>query len=493
LDNLLLTSVVASLAERLADVTLEDVRQESGHRFRLCWRVQSGDESRFTVLSLAPESPWIGELLHRPSRKRAATGTLAATLRRLLDGKRLASVSKPTIDRWVQFLFTSGEQLIVELAVHGANLVLIDAEGRLVESLRRPKRAAARLSPGEPWRPPSLPAAAIERLEAELASERDAVGELLESSAGSFDSSRPVSVLVATIFDDEERQKFGDDRRRGLLQILKRERRRLSQALTKAQRDRENFKDPERYQRWAIALLAGLSQSRRLANGIQVPDPEAHDGADLIVPAEPGVAPAKVAERLFNRHRRALRGQQRAAERAQQLAAQLQRVEEIFAAEELSPSPERELEASMRAAGLAVGLRHEGRAARIDRHRRLPRLEGVRVYTATSGETILAGKGGKENHRLTFRLASPDDFWFHALGLPGAHVILRNPERQKSPSRDSLLEAASVAAFHSDASGEEWVDVQWTIRKNVKKPRQAAMGTVVLKRFETLRVRPGLP
>lgn len=487
MDNQLLNAVVESLASRLATRRLEDVRQESGHRFRLCWGGVSGEDPLYVVISLDPESPWMGEVLQRPTRKRAASGSLAATLRRALEGQRLERLSKPTVDRWIQFEFASGARLIAELATHQSNIVLVDDGGRTVASLRRPKRATERLAPGGVWAPPTIPPAAARRLESELNRE----GGLLAEFA--IEGAPPLSVQIASHFDRGEREAFADERRNGLLQILKRERRRLTQAFRKAGRDRENFEDPERYQRWAVAILAGLSQARSHDHGVQLPDPEAPEGADLIIPTEPGLPLPKLAEKLFARHRRALRGQQRATERAQQLESQLRQLEQIAADDELSVIPEGELEARMRAAGLSVGLAPQGRAARLDRHRRLPRLEGVRIYTATSGESILAGKGGKENHRLTFKLAGAEDFWFHALGVPGAHVVLRNPDRLKRPAEETLREAAAVAAFHSDASNDEWVDIQWTLRKNVRKPRQAPMGTVVLKRFETVRVRPGLP
>jgi predicted ribosome quality control (RQC) complex YloA/Tae2 family protein len=105
---------------------------------------------------------------------------------------------------------------------------------------------------------------------------------------------------------------------------------------------------------------------------------------------------------------------------------------------------------------------------------------------------ILAGKGAKENHRLTFKLAAPHDFWLHAAGVTGAHVVLRNDTRERRPPAVALAEAAAVAAFHSEASSERQADVQWTQRKNVRKPRGASPGTVTVKRFETIRVRPGL-
>ena len=91
---------------------------------------------------------------------------------------------------------------------------------------------------------------------------------------------------------------------------------------------------------------------------------------------------------------------------------------------------------------------------------------------------------------MTFGLAGPDDFWFHAAERRGAHVVLRNDERLKQPPRSSLSEAAALAAWFSEGREESVVDVRWTRRKYVRRARGAPPGTVLLKRFETLRVRP---
>jgi predicted ribosome quality control (RQC) complex YloA/Tae2 family protein len=52
------------------------------------------------------------------------------------------------------------------------------------------------------------------------------------------------------------------------------------------------------------------------------------------------------------------------------------------------------------------------------------------------------------------------------------------------------VEAATLAALHSDARGSGIVPVVWTRRKHVNKPRKAAPGAVSPKHIETLMVEP---
>jgi predicted ribosome quality control (RQC) complex YloA/Tae2 family protein len=114
----------------------------------------------------------------------------------------------------------------------------------------------------------------------------------------------------------------------------------------------------------------------------------------------------------------------------------------------------------------------------------------VRVITSVDGFTILVGQTGRDNDRLTFKIAAPEDVWLHASGVPGAHVVIRASERGSAPPETTLREAAALAAWFSDARGNATVDVQWTRRKNVRRARGAAPGTVLVKRFEVVRVSP---
>jgi predicted ribosome quality control (RQC) complex YloA/Tae2 family protein len=117
----------------------------------------------------------------------------------------------------------------------------------------------------------------------------------------------------------------------------------------------------------------------------------------------------------------------------------------------------------------------------------------VRRYTSPDGLAILVGRSGEENDTLTFRVASPWDFWLHAAGRPGAHVVVRNPKRLKTLPERSLRVAAEIAAFHSGARQESKVEVHYTQRKHIHKKKGMPGGQVLLRRFRTIQVAPRLP
>jgi len=113
-------------------------------------------------------------------------------------------------------------------------------------------------------------------------------------------------------------------------------------------------------------------------------------------------------------------------------------------------------------------------------------------YALPGGYRVLAGKTDADNECLSLRVARPYDYWFHVHGLPGSHVVLQGPEGER-PDRETLKRAAAVAAYHSKARAGGVVPVTCTEARNVSKPRGSPVGTVQVRREQTLKVRPSLP
>jgi predicted ribosome quality control (RQC) complex YloA/Tae2 family protein len=105
------------------------------------------------------------------------------------------------------------------------------------------------------------------------------------------------------------------------------------------------------------------------------------------------------------------------------------------------------------------------------------------------GARVYVGRSPHGNADLTFRVARPDDLWFHARATPGAHVVL-HVDSQRAPHADELVRAAELAAYHSKARESEKVAVDYTERKHVRRQRNAPPGLVWYTNARTLTVRP---
>lgn len=108
-------------------------------------------------------------------------------------------------------------------------------------------------------------------------------------------------------------------------------------------------------------------------------------------------------------------------------------------------------------------------------------------YRTPSGADVYVGKNNLQNERLV-RSSDPNAIWMHAKGVPASHVILACAD----PSREDLSFAATVAAYHSDASASENVPVDYTQVRYVKKPSGARPGFVNYFHQHTLYVTPSL-
>jgi predicted ribosome quality control (RQC) complex YloA/Tae2 family protein len=103
------------------------------------------------------------------------------------------------------------------------------------------------------------------------------------------------------------------------------------------------------------------------------------------------------------------------------------------------------------------------------------------------GWEALVGTSAEGNATVTFDLAKGADLWFHARGVPGAHVILRGAA---DPPNDVLERAAELAALHSASRASSTVEVDVTQRKYVKKVPGGPPGLVRYANEHTLRVMP---
>ncbi|MDR1766094.1 MAG: NFACT RNA binding domain-containing protein [Lachnospiraceae bacterium] len=98
-------------------------------------------------------------------------------------------------------------------------------------------------------------------------------------------------------------------------------------------------------------------------------------------------------------------------------------------------------------------------------------------YISSDGFHMYVGKNNLQNEEITFRLADGDDWWFHAKGIPGSHVIVKTGGREL-PDR-AFEEAGALAAYYS--KGRDWdkVEIDYIQRKHVKKAAGSAPGFVI--------------
>jgi len=114
-------------------------------------------------------------------------------------------------------------------------------------------------------------------------------------------------------------------------------------------------------------------------------------------------------------------------------------------------------------------------------------------YIIENKYKVYVGKDSKNNDLLTTRFAKQNDYWFHARGASGSHVIIKVENTKEAIPKNVLKKAAALAAYHSKAKTAGVVPVAFTFKKYVVKKKGDPVGTVHLLREDVLLVRPEIP
>ncbi len=104
-------------------------------------------------------------------------------------------------------------------------------------------------------------------------------------------------------------------------------------------------------------------------------------------------------------------------------------------------------------------------------------------YRTADGYDIYVGRNNLQNEELTHKFATGNDWWFHAKGVPGSHVIVKATFENQATEWDMPDEvfeaAAALAAMYSKNKEQDKVEVDYLRKKHVKRPAGAETGFVV--------------
>ena len=109
-------------------------------------------------------------------------------------------------------------------------------------------------------------------------------------------------------------------------------------------------------------------------------------------------------------------------------------------------------------------------------------------FESTDGYPIYVGRNNRQNDELTFKLARKDDLWLHASKVHGSHVIISCGGT--TPPDDTVTQAAQLAAYYSETTAGQNIQVDATPVKQVKKVPSGKPGMVIYHTYRTVIVNP---
>lgn len=258
----------------------------------------------------------------------------------------------------------------------------------------------------------------------------------------------------------------------------------LKKTEEKLKKELSSLEDAQAYKKYGDLLLNHLSEIKRGAEYIELTDYSTEEHKKIRLSLDPSLSPKKNAEAYFKKYQKAQTGITKLNQRIAVTESQLKHLSKIesdlLRKEKVNLE---KIESELTSLGLLKVLRPKKKEKRKGRY-------SPREFISADGFKILVGRNNKENDFLTFKIAKPDDLWFHAQNVPGSHVVLKKGERKKYPTPKAIQQAASLAAYYSQAKSSRKVTVIYTLAKYVKKSKNAPPGLVKVEKMKSILVEP---
>jgi len=290
-----------------------------------------------------------------------------------------------------------------------------------------------------------------------------------------------MSEAVRRFYDAASGDAALEDRRRGLASAVAAALRQTDHALAANRAALAESQAADRFRIFGELLLTYGGQVPAGAGSVSVPDHTA-GGAAVSIPLDPAADAVNNAQRYFRRYAKARASAAAIPARIATLESAAVALREAAIQVETATSGDDLYEAHADLVARKL-LRRPPRARPAAR-------SGPRRFEGPDGAVIAVGRSARENDQVTFHVAGPEDLWFHARAVPGAHVVLKTPG---APTEAAVETAARVAAYYSEARRAAQVAVDVVPRRQVRKARGAPPGAVIYEGERTVRVTPALP
>ena len=195
-----------------------------------------------------------------------------------------------------------------------------------------------------------------------------------------------------------------------------------------------------------------------------------YTGDEITIPLDPVKTPQENAQKYFARYNKQKRTYEALTELISETGDEIRYLESVESALDIALYEEdlTQIKEELSQAGY-IRRRQQKKKAKI--------LSRPLHYVSSDGYHMYVGKNNLQNEELTFHFASGNDWWFHAKGVPGSHVILKSGG-DEVPDR-TFEEAGRLAAYYSKNRGSEKAEIDYIEKKHVKKVNGGRPGFVI--------------
>ena len=255
---------------------------------------------------------------------------------------------------------------------------------------------------------------------------------------------------------------------------------RLRRKIAAQEQELAESKNRDKWRVYGELITANLYRMERGMSRLTAQNYYDPDCADVDIPLDVRLSPQENAAKYFKKYTKAKTAEKYITAQLEKARVELTYLESVLQELTLAESEQdfNDIRAELTDGGY---LRAKGR-------KQPQRPSKPREFRSTAGLRILVGRNNRQNDRLTAKDAEKWDIWLHTQRIHGSHVILCTGGAQ--PDEQSLLEAASLAAYFSQAQNSTKVPVDFTQVKYVKKPAGARPGMVIYTTYQTMLADP---
>ncbi|WP_409227419.1 Rqc2 family fibronectin-binding protein [Gudongella sp. SC589] len=292
---------------------------------------------------------------------------------------------------------------------------------------------------------------------------------------------------VSQMLDFVYKSKDTNDRVRqksaSLRKILGNKLERAQNKLSKQKEELLNSRDREKFKIYADLLQSNLHRIQRGSDHVVLENFYDENLNELKVPLDPKISPAENAQRYYKKYGKLKTANQLLMEQIPETEAEISYIEHVLVSLD-NATDVTEL------GEIKDELIIEGYIQRrsMKNKNKRGKLTGPLRFFSSDGFEILVGRNNRQNEILTMKTAKKEDIWLHTKGIPGSHVIIKT-EGKHVPDR-TLHEAGTLAAFYSKGRNSGSVEVDYTMKKYVRKPKDGKTGLVVYENQKTIVASP---
>lgn len=237
--------------------------------------------------------------------------------------------------------------------------------------------------------------------------------------------------------------------------------------------------DADRFQKQGELLTANMHLVKKGDESVKVLDYYDPEQKEITIQLKTDETPSENAQRFFTRYRKLVNSTKVVKREIHKTIHEINYLRNLL--QQIDTARESDIEEIRDELKDEGYLKKQKQRKRKKQHKPKPD-----EFKSSDGTVILVGRNNNQNEYVTHKLAHRDDVWLHTLNIPGSHVVIRSND----PSEETLIEAAELAAYYSQARMSSSVPVDYTQIRYVKKPAGGKPGYVTYDNQKTLNVTP---